>query len=86
LPPPVKPLPTFAMEDPLQQCISRHRTEAAWDSQQGAYVTSDAHGGRLFTRYVGGVGGLGLECHLRKRATLSFLLLLSPLYSVIHPL
>ncbi len=55
--PPDKTPPAFAMDNPLQQCLSRHRMEAAWDSQHGAYVTSDAHGGRLFTRYVEGREG-----------------------------
>lgn len=39
-----------AEEDLLGQCLERHRTHVAWDRQEGHYVTSNRHGGRLFVR------------------------------------
>lgn len=37
-------------EDLLGQCLERHRTQVAWDRQEGRYVTSNRHGGRIFVR------------------------------------
>jgi len=39
-------------EDLLGRAMERHRTEVAWERQEGHYVTSNMHGGRIFVRWV----------------------------------
>lgn len=43
---------TVEAEDLLGRAMERHRTEVAWERQEGRYVTSNMHGGRIFVRWV----------------------------------
>lgn len=47
---PTQAIMSGAEEDLLGHCLERHRTQVPWDRQEGKYVTSNMHGGRIFVR------------------------------------